>query len=441
MAQNVPLTQDSYVNPGNATNYGSATTMNVGGPNGAQALAQFDLTALPSGTTSAQIAKATLTLFLNKVGAAGTVNISVANGFWTETGVNGTNAPTVGAAVASGVAASAASEYITVDATAAVQAWLTGTNNNGFIITPNDGTVNVAFDTKESATTSHPAMLTIILASSGAAGATGTTGATGPAGTTGATGPTGAGTTGATGATGAVGATGPAGATGATGAGTTGATGATGAPGVTGPAGATGATGVGTTGATGATGAAGVTGPAGATGATGVGTTGATGPAGATGQNGNPGANGSQGPAGPTGPTGTVAAGGVAQMVMNSIASISTAGTYAAPISGGSGIATSAAAEGYEEQPVSSSGTFSNLYVRIASGGVAYQASVTLYKNGAATAITCSTGTTAASIGATATCSDTTHTISVAAGDSVGYVIQPNVSNNSCRVATAIHIQ
>ena len=85
MAQSAPLAQDSYVVPGSATNYGSATTMNVGGPNGAQALAQFDLTALPSGTTSAQIAKATLTLFLNKLGAAGTMNISVANGAWTET--------------------------------------------------------------------------------------------------------------------------------------------------------------------------------------------------------------------------------------------------------------------------------------------------------------------------------------------------------------------
>ncbi len=248
MAQNVPLTQDSYVIPGNATNYGSATTMNVGGPSAAQALAQFDLSALPAGTTSAQIAKATLTLFLNKVGAAGTVNISVANGSWTEFGVNGNNAPAAGLAVASGVAASAASEYITVDATAAVQAWLTGTTNSGFILTPSDGVVNVAFDTKESATTSHPATLTIVLASSGARGATG---ATGPAGSTGATGPTGAGTTGATGATGAVGATGAAGATGATGATGAGTTGATGSTGVTGPAGATGATGIGTTGPTG----------------------------------------------------------------------------------------------------------------------------------------------------------------------------------------------
>lgn len=273
MAQNVPLVQDSYVIPGNGVNFGSATTMNVGGPNSAQALAQFDLTALPAGTTSAQIAKATLTLFLNKVGAAGTVNISVANGGWTEFGVTGNNAPVAAASVASGVLASTASEYITVDATAAVQAWLTATTNSGFIITPNDGVVNVAFDTKESATTSHPATLTIVLASSGARGATG---ATGPTGTTGATGPTGAGTTGATGATGATGVTGPAGATG-----------------VTGPAGATGATG--STGATGATGA------------TGVGTTGATGPAGATGTsgtNGTNGSNGSAGPAGPTGPTG-----------------------------------------------------------------------------------------------------------------------------------------
>ncbi len=292
MAQNVPLTQDSYVNPGSATNFGSASTMNVGGPNGARALAQFDLSALPAGTTSAQIAKATLTLFLNKVAAAGTVNISVGNGAWTETGVNGTNAPSPAAAVASGVSASAANEYITVDATAAVQAWLTGTNNNGFIITPNDLTVNVAFDTKESATTSHPATLTIVLASSGATGATGATGVAGPAGATGATG---AGPSGCDGRHRAAGGPespaadwsywcywaaggcwgdggdrsggGPAGATGATGAAGAGTTGANGATGPAGPNGATGATGAnGTNGSNGATGPAGPNGSNGATG-------------------------------------------------------------------------------------------------------------------------------------------------------------------------------
>ena len=218
-AQSVTLTQDSSVIPGSAANYGKAATVTVGGPNGAQALAQFDLTALPSGTTSANIAKATLTLFVTKVVAAGTVNISVASGAWTEPGVNGLNAPTSAAAVASGVSVSAAGAFVSVDATAAVQSWLNGTTNNGFIVQAGDGVVNIAFDSKESITTSHPAVLAIALSSSGARGATGATGASGPAGPTGVTGATGTGTTGATGPTGVgiQGNSGPAGPTRATG--------------------------------------------------------------------------------------------------------------------------------------------------------------------------------------------------------------------------------
>jgi hypothetical protein len=262
LAQNATLTQDSYVVPGSAINYGSATTINVGGPTAAEGLVQFDLSTLPSGTTGSGVAKATLLLFVNKLGAAGTVNFSVANGPWTESGVNGTNAPVAAAAIASGVSITAGDTFVAVDATAAVQSWLSGTTNNGVIITPN-GSVLVAFDSKESTTTSHPAMLSITLVGSG-----GATGATGP-----------------TGATGATGATGPTGATGATGTGSPGATGATGPTGSTGPTGPTGATGVtganGPAGPTGATGAAstvpgpqGPTGPTGATGATGSGGTG-----------------------------------------------------------------------------------------------------------------------------------------------------------------------
>jgi hypothetical protein len=175
--------------------------------------------------------------------------------------------------------------------------------------------VSVAFDSKESTSTSHPATLSILLSSSGPAGPTGATGATG------ATGVGVAGPTGATGATG-VGVAGPTGATGATGAGVpgpTGAVGATGATGVgvagpTGAVGATGATGVGVagpTGAVGATGAAGV-GVAGPTGATGVlGARGATGPTGPTGPTGaNSTVAGPAGPTGPSGPTGPAASAG-----------------------------------------------------------------------------------------------------------------------------------
>jgi hypothetical protein len=198
--------QDSYVVPGNATNFGTATSITVGS-SGSQGLVQFDLSQLPAGLTSAQVQKATLTLFVNHVGVSGTVNIYIANGAWTETGVNGNNSPVPGATVASSVSISSADEFISVDATAAVQGWVTTpTSNSGFIIVANGGT-SVQFDSKESTNTSHEAALSITLVDSGP------TGPTGPSGATGATGPTGP--TGPAGATGATGPTGPAGASGA----------------------------------------------------------------------------------------------------------------------------------------------------------------------------------------------------------------------------------
>ncbi len=253
-AQSVPLTQDSYVLPGAAGNYGIQQTINVGGPNAFQALAQFDLSTLPAGTTAANVSKATLVLYVKTVTAAGTINVSAANGSWTENGVNGNNAPVAGAAVASGVSVSSAGGYLYLDVTNAVKSWITTPiSNNGFIITPNDGVVTAAFDSKESQTTSHAAELWITLGSQG------------PTGATGATGPTGAASSvaGPTGATGATGATGPTGAASSV-AGPTGPTGPTGAKGATGSQGVSGATGsVGAAGATGASGPAGPTGAAG----------------------------------------------------------------------------------------------------------------------------------------------------------------------------------
>jgi len=103
LAQTVPLTQDAYVVPGTSTNYGMGTTLQVGGADGAEALVQFDLTTLPAGITGSNVAKATLTLFVDSVDAAGTVNISVADDSWSELEVNGINAPGPGAAVGDNV--------------------------------------------------------------------------------------------------------------------------------------------------------------------------------------------------------------------------------------------------------------------------------------------------------------------------------------------------
>jgi hypothetical protein len=145
----------------------------VGGANSTSALMQFDLTALLAGTTASNVSKAVLTLFVNKVNAAGTVNISVANGTWTELGVTGNNTPAAGTSAASGVSVSTSGACLYVDATAAVQSWLNGTTNSGFLISPNDGIVTISFDSKESTTTSHPATLNITLTATGATGATG----------------------------------------------------------------------------------------------------------------------------------------------------------------------------------------------------------------------------------------------------------------------------
>jgi Collagen triple helix repeat (20 copies) len=235
VAQIVPLTQDAYTVQGSPINFGTAATVNVGGPNDSQGLVQFDLSTLPPGTASGNVSRATLVLFVNKLGAAGNVNVSEANGSWTELGVTASNAPVPGAAVASGIPVGAGSTYLYVDATQAVRDWLSGNTNSGFIITPL-GAVNVAFDSKESATTSHPAALDIVLVNSGP---TGPTGPTGPQGALGATGPVGIqGAQGAKGATGAPGATGSVGVAGARGA-----TGVTGPTGAQGPAGANGVSG------------------------------------------------------------------------------------------------------------------------------------------------------------------------------------------------------
>ncbi len=120
-AQTVPLTQDAYVVAGNASNFGGTVSMNVNGVNNSQSLTQFDLSSL-SGITAANISRATLTIFVNKVTAAGNINISAANGAWTESTVNGTNVPVAAAAVSSGLNISAAGVYVSVDATNAVKA-------------------------------------------------------------------------------------------------------------------------------------------------------------------------------------------------------------------------------------------------------------------------------------------------------------------------------
>lgn len=222
------------------SNYGTATGINVGGGN--TALIQFDLSQLPSGLTAAQIAKATMTFYVNSAPVPGAVDLSQVTSAWTESGVTFNTRPTYLAPFASGVATAASRQYVTVDVTTLVQNWVTGgASNYGVQISAaaSAPTTALVLDSKENQTTSHPAFLDVVVQSYGPAGPSGPAGATGATGATGLTGATGA--TGPMGPSGAAGATGPSGPKGATGAtGASGSNGATGATGATGPSGAAG---------------------------------------------------------------------------------------------------------------------------------------------------------------------------------------------------------
>jgi len=67
---------------------------------GNQALIQFNASALPAGTTSAGIAKATLRLWVNKVNTPGSIDVFATQSAWSESTATFNSAPAVGSLVA-----------------------------------------------------------------------------------------------------------------------------------------------------------------------------------------------------------------------------------------------------------------------------------------------------------------------------------------------------
>jgi hypothetical protein len=130
-----------------STNFGTLSNLYVG--NGNTALLQFDLTTLPTGLTSVQIAHA-------------------ATSAWSESSVTSSTAPSPGAS-AGMFTVSTAGQYVTLDVTSLVQGWVTTPATNfGFALS--SGTANLLLDSKENDETAHPASLDITITSTGATG-------------------------------------------------------------------------------------------------------------------------------------------------------------------------------------------------------------------------------------------------------------------------------
>jgi hypothetical protein len=176
-AQITPL-GDAYTNTADSTtNYGAATLLDVDGASQTTYI-QFNLASIPA---TASVSEATLKLYVNSVTKAGSFNVDYVNGAWSESKIDASNAPPLGAAIASNVNVTTAdkNQYILVNVTSAVKAWLDGSEtNNGLALVANSS-FNATFDSKENTTTSHPAELDIAFAGGTGGGIAGITTAAG----------------------------------------------------------------------------------------------------------------------------------------------------------------------------------------------------------------------------------------------------------------------
>jgi hypothetical protein len=228
------LLQDAYVDLNRATiNYGASGDLRVfkSTTGSMRAFLKFSIGTLPPGTVAADIKQARLRFWVNSSSPlTGAITLTPVTSAWSEsTLTNDTSASlTFGLPKHADLPISSTGNFVSIDVTDWVQAWLAGTlANEGFQIeaSTTSATLNLYFDSKESTQTSHEPQLDITLV--GPAGSLGPQGSPGPQGPQGSPGPQGL-----TGATGPSGPDGPAGATGPTGS-----TGPQGSPGPAGPEG------------------------------------------------------------------------------------------------------------------------------------------------------------------------------------------------------------
>src|ERR1700712_4100271 len=141
-AAQATLIADAHVNKAlPAVNSGAISNLNGGG--GFTSLLQFDLSTLPAGTTSAQVSKAMLRVYCNRVDTPGLVSVQPVSGSWAEYGVTYDTSPVLGSATQI-IPVAQAGTYLAIDVTALVQGWI-GTPAKNFGVALTAGTAAVQF--------------------------------------------------------------------------------------------------------------------------------------------------------------------------------------------------------------------------------------------------------------------------------------------------------
>ena len=105
-AAEAPVVADAFVSAAAAgVNAGALPTLNLAGTS--TVLLQFSLAALPAGAQDADIVKATLLVYVSRVGLAGSVDISMVTSPWVENSVTFNTAPATASVPVAPIAVSA----------------------------------------------------------------------------------------------------------------------------------------------------------------------------------------------------------------------------------------------------------------------------------------------------------------------------------------------
>lgn len=147
-------TDDAYVDAASPNaNFGNNANLRISspGPNRSSQMIflKFSLAEL-AGVSPAEVTRATLKLYVNRVNLGGSVRALEATQAWNEANVTWNNRPGFTCvSVCNGASVSAPNQFVTIDVTPQVQRWLGGATNFGFALLAEASLVAV-FDSKES---------------------------------------------------------------------------------------------------------------------------------------------------------------------------------------------------------------------------------------------------------------------------------------------------
>ncbi|MDT8068735.1 MAG: DNRLRE domain-containing protein [Terriglobia bacterium] len=168
-------------------NYGGAPNLYVGGGN--TAFLRFSLSTLPGGTTSEQIAKATLVVYVNRVNRPGMISLCSIPSTWNENTLTQRNIPGCAGVKTNPIATTRAKNFISVDVTTLVKASIDTSAADFAVAISADSYAPGTFISLDSKENVHPAVLNLQI--TGPQGLMGPMGPVGPMGPIGPQGPAG----------------------------------------------------------------------------------------------------------------------------------------------------------------------------------------------------------------------------------------------------------